>query len=148
MADRDAANEMLIVALASGKTLTDAAALAGVSLTTAKRRNRDDGFKRRVRLARAAMLAEATGKMVSGLSAAVLVLQQLLVDDDPGIRLKAADKLLAHTFRAAELVDLADRVAELEKAAGKGGGLDDDDTDDIDDIDPNDGGDDESEGAG
>jgi hypothetical protein len=127
--DRSAADDLLVVALASGKTLKDAAQTAGVSLTTAKNRNRDAGFKRRVRAARGALLQEATGKLVSGLGAAVLVLQQLLVDDDPGIRLKAADKLLSHSFRAAELVDLEQRVQELERAAG-GEEADDDDGDD------------------
>lgn len=113
--DRRSADELLVVALASGKTIKDVAAVAGVSETTAKRRMKADGFRRRVQQARAEMVASAAGKLASSMTQAADTLVSLLSDPDSNVRLKAADKVLAHAMRAAELVDLEQRVQDLEK---------------------------------
>lgn len=140
-ATRREADDLIIAALAAGKTVADAAQAAGVCPRTVRRRRSDPAFAARVRRARGELLGEATGKLVGGLAAAVLVLQQLLVDDDPAIRLKAADKLLTHAMRASELVDLEARVAELERG--------EEDPDDLADDDDPEGEDDEpAEGEG
>jgi hypothetical protein len=45
----------------------------------------------------------------------VRALQEGLKAPKPGDRIKAADRLLAHAMRAAELKDLAERVEALER---------------------------------
>lgn len=115
--DRSAADELLVVALASGKTIKDAAAAAGVSETTAKRRVKAAGFRRRVADARGQMIAAAAGQLAANMTAAADALVALLADPDANVRLKAADKVLSHAVRTAELVDLECRVQELERAA-------------------------------
>lgn len=136
MADRHDADAVLVQQLASGRTLTDAAKTAGVSVRTARRRASNPAFMRRVRKARAELLAEAGGRLVASLNAAVLTLSQLLVDDDPNVRLKASDKLITHATRVAELIDLEQRVRLLEDGSNP-------DHDDHDDDDGGEGEDDE-----
>ncbi len=97
--------------------MVDAAQAAGVGVRTVKRRCADPQFMRQVRRQRAELLEQAAGRLVAGLSAAVLTLSQLLVDDDANVRLKASDKLLTHAVRMTELVTLEQRVAQLEQAA-------------------------------
>ena len=116
MADRHDADAVLAQQMAAGRTLKDAAKAAGVSVRTARRRASDKRFMRRVRRARAELLEEAGGRLVASLNAAVLTLSQLLISDDENVRLRAADKMIAHATRVAELVDLENRVAELENA--------------------------------
>lgn len=67
-----------------------------------------------VKKARAELVSRAAGRLAGSMTAASDTLASLLTDDDPAIRLKAADKILAHALRAAELVDLEARVSELE----------------------------------
>ena len=133
MADRRPADELLIHALASGQTDIQAANAAGVSARTVRRRRGERAFMRRVRKARAELVSGAAGRLAGTLAAASDTLAALLADDDPMIRMRAADKVLAHGLRAAELVSLEERVSELESAA------DPDHT--------HDGGEDEPEGA-
>jgi hypothetical protein len=114
VADRRPADELLVHALASGQTDVQAAASAGVSARTVRRRRRERAFMKQVRKARAELVSGAAGKLAGSMTAASDTLASLLTDDDPAIRLKAADKILAHALRAAELVDLEARVSELE----------------------------------
>jgi hypothetical protein len=149
-AGRDA-DELLVLALATGRTHAQAAAAANVSERTVNRRMSDPAFKARVRKARGAMVAAASGKLAANMTAAADALVLLLADADPTVRLRAATKLIELGVRTAELVDLEHRVQELEKATGTGDDDDDefeDDDDDPDDADPEGDADGPVEGAG
>ncbi len=128
MADRRGADDLLVHALSCGQTLEQAAASAGVSARTARRRTKEAGFMRRVRKARAELVGNAAGRLAANMGAASDTLAALLSDDDPNVRLKAADKIIGHAMKAAELIDLEARVSQLE-------GDHDDDTEGADDGD-------------
>lgn len=118
MADRHSADELLIAALAGGKTNEQAATASGVSVRTVRRRKKEPEFMRRVRQARAEMVAAASGKLADHMTAATDTLVTLLTDPDSGVKLRAATKIVELGLRATEVVDLEQRLAELERAQG------------------------------
>ncbi|MBN9523302.1 hypothetical protein J0H58_33115 [bacterium] len=118
------ADDALAAALASGRSVNDAAASAGVAERTAFRRLTDAAFKARVSALRGDMVATAAGRLADGMAAAVDVLRGLLADPDPHVRHKAAAKLIELTVRVREQVEIEDRLARLEalEADGPRGG--------------------------
>ena len=104
----------LILAVASGRTLRDAARAAGVAERTAYRRAAEPGFKRAVQQARADLLARAVGQLADATTAAVATLVALLDAEADTVRLSAARAILDSAMRGAELVDLAARVESVE----------------------------------
>lgn len=120
--DRHRADQALVVALASGQTVQDAAAAAGVSESTAFRRLRDPDFARRVSLAQGELAARGLGRLAEGMACAADTLRALLGDSTPpAVRLGAARALLELSMRLRESVDLEQRLAALESRlkAGK-----------------------------
>lgn len=117
-ATRHDADDLLIVALAGGKTHKDAAESAGVSVRTVRRRLADPAFKAEVQQARAALVSDAAGRLTSGMTAAVIQLQKLLFHDDPVIQLRAAVKAIELGVRLHEVTDLEKRLSELEQQTG------------------------------
>src|SRR5215213_5226436 len=111
---RTSADNPLILALASGKTVTDAARDAGVSVSTAHRRMADGDFRRQVAAARTDALARAVGQLADASTAAVQTLRSLLDADADTVRLGAARAILDQATRGVELLDLAERLAALE----------------------------------
>jgi hypothetical protein len=68
----------LLLALASGQTVRDAARLAGIGERTATRRMADPGFRRRVNELRGEMVGRALGKLADAATEAVDTLRKLL----------------------------------------------------------------------
>jgi len=125
--DRSGADSALIAALASGLPVQDAATGAHVSERTARRRLEDPAFRRQVAAARAAVLEQAIGRLVDATTEAADSLRSLLTAESESVRLAAAKSILDQGFRGVELLDLAERVEQLEQAdqlatEGKKGG--------------------------
>ena len=108
------ADERLAVELASGKTVRDAASVAGVAERTAHRRLNDPEFRARVTSLRDEMVSRAAGRLADGMAAAADVLREQLAGTDEGIRHKAAVKLIELGLKVTELAELESRVSELE----------------------------------
>jgi hypothetical protein len=115
-------NEALSLALASGQTLRDAAAAAGIGERTATRRWADPGFRRRVADLRAGMMQRALGKLADGMAEAADTLRRLLNSYSESVRLGAARSVLELGHRLRETVELEQRLAEVEEqlAASRG----------------------------
>src|SRR5205823_14914021 len=105
----------LIVALASGSTVQDAAATAGVSVATAHRRLADKGFQHCVTEARDELVSLTVGRLAKATSRAVDTLDALLGDQTPpAVRLGAARAVLEMAAKYREAEELTERVAALE----------------------------------
>jgi hypothetical protein len=113
---RQDADDRLALALASGKTIREAAADAGVSERTAHRRAADPAFRERVSGLRAGMVSAAAGKLADGMTQAATVLLGLMADPDPAIRFKAAAKVIELGVRVREAADLDAEVDRLREA--------------------------------
>jgi hypothetical protein len=110
------ADEALALALASGQTVRDAAAAAGVAERTATRRWADAAFRRRVAELRGDMVGRALGRMADGMTEAADVLRALLAaDTPPAVRLGAARSLLELGVKLREAVELEARLTSLEE---------------------------------
>lgn len=105
----------LLLALAAGQTVRDAAQLAGVSEKTAARRLADPAFRRRMAALRAEMVARALGRMAEGMADAADTLRRLLTADADTIKLGAARSLLELGSKLRESVELEERLQTLEK---------------------------------
>ena len=115
-AGRHAADEHLAAHLAAGLTLAQAAAKAGVSVRTARRRQKLPEFRRRVD----ELKAEAVGRAVSilgrSMTGAAAVLAQLLRSADEKTQLHAAKEIIGLGLKARQQTDLERRMDELEAA--------------------------------
>src|SRR5262249_50332884 len=110
------------LALASGATVRDAAAAAGIGERTATRRWADPVFRLRVSGLRAEMVARSLGRMADGMSEAADVLRALLdAGTPPAVRLGAARSLLEWGVRLRESVDLEARLLALEEEVNRNG---------------------------
>jgi hypothetical protein len=109
------ADDRLALELAAGATVRDAAGAAGVGERTAHRRLADPAFKARVATAREDMFAAATGRLMAGLGRAADALLGLVADPDPGVRLRAAAKVLELGKELGAVADLQRQMDELER---------------------------------
>jgi hypothetical protein len=105
----------LLLALAAGQTVRDAARSAGIGERTATRRVADLDFRRRVAELRAEMVSRALGKLADGMADAADTLRQLLRGRD-SVRLSAARALLELGNKLRESVELEQRIKALEEA--------------------------------
>ena len=107
----------LVVALAAGATYAEAAAQAGVSERTARRRMDDPAFRAALDDARAEVVSRAVDRLSAVATDAVDTLAALL---GPGVppptRLGAARAVLELGSRLREEHDLAARLGALEEA--------------------------------
>jgi hypothetical protein len=106
----------LVLALARGATVRDAAREARLSERSAYRRAADADFRQQVSRARAALLAQAVGVLADQSTAAARTLADLLSSPNETIRLRAAVALLACAVKGVESSDVAERIAWLEDA--------------------------------
>jgi hypothetical protein len=120
---RQTRDESLVVALARGETIAEAARQSGWSPRTAWRRTDDPEFMQRVRRARADMVGRAAGGLANAAVDAVETLRGLLNSEAEAVRLAASKNILdlACRFRASEelerrIVDLEERVNEQSAA--------------------------------
>jgi transposase-like protein len=108
------------LALATGKTVREAARKAGIGETTLYKWLRKPAFKARVTELRERMVAEAVGKLSRGMAGAAATLERLLKSKDERVKLAAAKAILDSAVKVRDQADLADRLAAVE-AALKGG---------------------------
>jgi transposase len=108
----------LILALAQGKSIREAAAIAGVGETTVYRRRQDPAFRREVSELRMDMYREAAGLLARSMVPAVGTLLSLQKAESEMARLGAARTLLEFGMRISEAIDLAERIAALEERLG------------------------------
>ena len=116
-------DSVLALALASGQSVTAAAAQAGIDRRTVQRRLADPAFRRQVAGFRDELLAAALGRLADHLTRAADAVAALLDAPEPHLRLRAARTLFAFVVRLRDAVDVGDRLHELEAdlAARQGG---------------------------
>jgi hypothetical protein len=105
----------LLLALAAGHTVREAAERAGVSERTATRRLADPIFRRLVTKTRADLMDGAMGKLADSTGQAVVTLRGLLEAVSETARLGAAKTILEMAARLKETVELEQRVRDLEE---------------------------------
>ena len=105
----------LIVALACGKPVHEAAQISGFSDSAVRRRLKDAGFRAQVSEVRDQMFRETAGMLARSTGAATVTLVALLKDGNPNVKLGAARAILEYATRFAETLQLAERVADLEQ---------------------------------
>ena len=107
----------LIVALARGAGVREAAQQTGVSERTVYRRLRSPDFQRKLQSARGSMLADAVGRLSCAATQAAETLTDLLSSPSESIRLGAARTILEVAPRLKEIVEFESRLTELERHA-------------------------------
>jgi hypothetical protein len=112
---RKKAEDALLVALACGATVENAARTAGVSARTCYRRLADPGFRQQLTAARADMVRRTAALLTAASLESVKTLLALQKETfPPGVRLGAAKAVLELGARLRESAELADRIAALE----------------------------------
>ncbi|HWB08225.1 MAG TPA: hypothetical protein VG826_03330 [Pirellulales bacterium] len=112
-----AGDDKLVLALAAGATLPEAAEQAGVEERTAHRRLADADFRRAVSRARGGLFAIALGRLAGLASKATGVLERLMASDQPSVARRAAKAVLELGPRLRESTELDERLTRLEEAA-------------------------------
>lgn len=115
--------DALVIALAMGKTVTEACCQTGISRTTAYRWLGDPGFRQQVEATRKECFDRAIGRLAVSASSAADTLATLLQDESPTIRLGAAranlelairwkklDAMEGKLVSAAQVADVISRV--------------------------------------
>jgi hypothetical protein len=116
--ERRKGDAALVAALASGRTVRDAAKAAGVSEATAHRRLREPAFRQAVSEARGRMVENAVGQLADASTAAVATLRALLEAEADTVKLGAARAILEMGTKLRESVELEARIAALEGRNG------------------------------
>ena len=113
---RRASDERLLLALACGATVENAARSAGVSESTAYRRLREAEFNRRLQQVRADMVQRTAGMLTAAAGEAVKTLLALQKESiPPATRLGAARAVLEIGLKLREAAELEERLAALEQ---------------------------------
>jgi hypothetical protein len=109
-------DDALVLNLAAGLRVPDAAKKARCSERTARRRLADPEFRSKVETTRASMVQDAVGRLAASGRLAVKTLRQLAKSGETDtVRLGAAKALVDFMFRGHELGTLAAQVAELQR---------------------------------
>ena len=106
--------EQAVAALLTAPSIAEAARLAGIGEATLHRWLREPGFAAAYRSARRQALDGAVGRLQQVAGAAVETLERNLEARAENVQVRAAQILLEQAFKAAELMDLAERVEALE----------------------------------
>lgn len=115
-AGRQNANDALLIALACGATIENAARKASVSSRTAHRRLADPAFRRQLGELRSDMVQRAAAVLTAAALEAVktlMALQDAVIP--PAVRLGAARAILELGPRLRESAELETRIATLEE---------------------------------
>ena len=110
-------DDALVLALACGQTIRDAARAADIGERTATRRMSDPAFRQRVEKLRSDMVCRALGKMADGMADAADKLRQLLAAKSEAVQLGACRALLELGVKLRESVELEQRLIALEQLA-------------------------------
>jgi hypothetical protein len=115
---RQKGQDALIVALAAGKTIKEAARLAGIHERTARKRlARFPEYATRIAALRADMISKAVGKMADSMGAAADTLRKLLSGVGESARLGPARSIIELGNKLRESVELEERLQALEQRA-------------------------------
>lgn len=106
--------DAMVLALAAGRTIADAADLAGIAVKTVQRRLADPSIRRMISAARAEMVQRAMGSLSDTLAEAVCTLRKLLKAKGDMVKLSAARALLEYSLRFRESIDLEERLTQIE----------------------------------
>ncbi len=106
---------MMLEALAAGSGYADAAATAGVSARTVRRRMTDPLFAAELARRRAVRVSDLTGQMMGLGARAIAVLGEALDAESVGDRLRAANLILTSLRRYRADGDLELRLTALEE---------------------------------
>jgi hypothetical protein len=118
---RQAKDEILIEALASGMTYAEAGKTAGLTSRTVSRRLEDPEFSVRVSRRRGDRVAQVTGALTAMSTEALQVLRECMADGRPADRLRAAQLTLVLMSRFRHDTEIEDRLAALEQQLQEGG---------------------------
>ena len=128
MADgqRKKSDDALLLALACGASVDQAARQCGLSARTVYRRLEDPDFRRRLQKLRGDMMQRTAGTLTAAATEAVRTLLDLLKPAAPhSSRLGAAKAVLEIGMKVREVADIEDRLNTLEEQlaadAGSGG---------------------------
>jgi hypothetical protein len=111
----DRKQEALIAALLTEPTHAAAAARTGVGEATLHRWLRRPAFRDAYRAARRRVLEAALSRLQQSAGKAVEALERNLACGNPAHEVRAALGILDQAVKAAELLDLAERLEELER---------------------------------
>jgi hypothetical protein len=112
---RSRQEEAAISALLSEPTITDAATQAGIGESTLRRWLADPSFKASYRDARRQVVEQAVSGLQQATSDAVATLTRNLKCGVPASEIAAAKAIIDFAVKGVELVDLAERVEQLEQ---------------------------------
>jgi hypothetical protein len=112
--------EAAIAALLTERTHIDAATKTGVSESTLHRWLRLSEFQTAYRRARRGIVEAAIGRLQQTAGKAVDALDRNLTCGQPGNEIRAALGILDHAMKAVELLDVIERVEELERLIKQG----------------------------
>jgi hypothetical protein len=107
--------EQAVGALLASQTLAEAAQLAGVGDATLRRWLKLPTFRRAYLDARRQVVEGVVSGLQQLATKAVEALERNLTCDNPATEVRAALGVLEQTFRGVELLDLAERVEDLEQ---------------------------------
>ncbi|HWB13796.1 MAG TPA: hypothetical protein VG826_31510 [Pirellulales bacterium] len=110
-------DDELVLALAAGASLREAAQQAGIEERTAGRRLADAGFRRAVSRARGGLFATALGRLAGLASKAAGIFERLMASDQPSVARRAAKAVLELGSRLRGLTELEERLSRLEEKA-------------------------------
>ena len=123
MADkhRKKAEDALLLALACGASVDQAARQCGLSSRTVYRRLAEADFRRRLQALRGDMVSRTAGTLTAAATEAVKTLLELQKPATPAaVRLGAARAILEIGMKVREAADLEQRLAALEQQVGIG----------------------------
>ncbi len=109
------AREVVAVALATGGTVREVAAVAGVGERTIRSWLKNQLFVRRVARLRAEAVAAGVNRLADGMSRATGVLMGLLNSDNDRVRLAAAKSVIELVLKARQVLELEARIDQLEE---------------------------------
>ena len=112
---REKTDHKLLLALATGASVRDAAKKARVSERTVHRRLEAEEFRRELSVTRNRMFERAVGALADASIESVRVLRELLAADSESVRLGASRTVLEAGIKLRDAVELAERLAKLEE---------------------------------
>ena len=121
MADqpRQKAEDALLLALACGASVDQAARQCGLSVRTVYRRLAETDFRRRLQALRGDMVSRTAGTLTAAATEAVRTLLELLKSSaSDAVQLGAARAVLEMGMKVREAADLEERLAALEEQLG------------------------------
>jgi transposase-like protein len=105
--------EAVLLLLAGGRTVRDAAVESGVSERTIHRWRNETAFRERERQLRGEMLAQGLGRLVEAMTEAAGVLRALLASENEQVRLAAARSVIQLGNDLRKTVETEDAIEKI-----------------------------------